>query len=902
MDLKEFNKTLTTIAAAAMAIGTLVPVAFAASTSSTIGGRKAISVNNSVVSNPYTRVANDAGNATSYIGVWYLGQAVKTAGGDYAWDPATKTFSMNIPGIDGAALAAKIPNGVGTGNTTLVVNGVTVKKVNSFAAQDPAGSKSDITTYMPLFYMGEIFGELGGSSWDGNTFSFTKFQDKASSLTVTGSATGDVALGQNDNFTVAGTDASGNSVQIPSGQVTWSANGGTIDQNGNFTASTPGTYTITASYNGTSATATVDYGLFVKNATAINGGQLLVKFSQSVDKATAQTTSNYALTDASGVVKLASGGAALQADGQSVVLTLATPVQNSASDDITVTINKVGALNNAASTIPVFSSTVHVADTTAPTVASVVADPTSSSSVSGITVNFSEPVQSGIVKIDGMVVAIPATETSIHLTGLTLDPAKAHTIQIVNLKDMSGNVGQINQSFSVSTDKSAPVVTSVVANGDHALLVTFSKVVSTASVVSAITVEDETGTPTKLNLGTIAKYANDTTGNATSGTQFVVPITSTLYSSSVNSRTLTVVFADKKVTDEAGNTLAGTTRTVTLNKDTTAPTITGLSYVTDKITGNVTDVVATFSESVATANKADVTVTDSNGVLEPSAFLDAATVFTTDNTKIDFQLATPAALSGVYTFNFAKGTAADEAQVANDSAAYMGTVDFGAPKVSTSTFSLASVTSANTPNTPEVITVNFGTAVKGGNVAGSATNPADYTLDGQALPAGTTITLNAADQPAGSTAQTIATITLPANSIAISDSAAVFTVNNVQDTNGDTINAYTGTVGVIDNTAPVLNGATFNADGTLSLAFSENVTTPDAADYSISVNNGDALATTAYTATAGSGADAGKVVIKFTGVTINNGDTVAIKSESGSKTVDADGVQIASGTTVSVIK
>ena len=128
MNLK---RTLTGIVAASMVLGTMVPAAFAATTASTIGGQKAISVGGNVVSKPYTRVAKNGGTSTSFMGIWYLGQAVKAAGGSYTWDPSTKTFNITMPGVDASQIS--LPGGVGSGNTTIQVNGTTVKMVDSYA-------------------------------------------------------------------------------------------------------------------------------------------------------------------------------------------------------------------------------------------------------------------------------------------------------------------------------------------------------------------------------------------------------------------------------------------------------------------------------------------------------------------------------------------------------------------------------------------------------------------------------------------------------------------------------------------------------------------------------------------------------------------------------------------------
>lgn len=232
------KRTLTGIVAASMVLGTMVPAALAATTASTVGGRKAISVNGAVVSNPFTRVANDAGTPTSYMGVWYLGQAVTAAGGSYTWNPSTKTFNIVAPGVTASSLT--IPGGVGTGNTTIQVNGTTVKMVNSYAWQDPAGGKSDITTFMPVFYLQEIFGQLGGSSWNGSTFNFKTFVATPTPPTATTPALSNMTVA---NATSGTGSSSSPAVSLTGSKMTFSTT--LTDSMGNPVANTQVTFNFT---------------------------------------------------------------------------------------------------------------------------------------------------------------------------------------------------------------------------------------------------------------------------------------------------------------------------------------------------------------------------------------------------------------------------------------------------------------------------------------------------------------------------------------------------------------------------------------------------------------------------------------------------------------------------------
>lgn len=159
--------------AAMMVVATIAPVSLASTRSTQVGGQKSITVEGVVVSRPVTLVSRDSGTETSYIGIWYLGQAIEAAGGAFHWDASNRTFNITAPGIDSKKI--NIRGGLGSGNTIISINDVPVKKVNSFVAQDPASKQLDITTFVPLFYIWEILNCLGGSTWNGHVFTFNQF-------------------------------------------------------------------------------------------------------------------------------------------------------------------------------------------------------------------------------------------------------------------------------------------------------------------------------------------------------------------------------------------------------------------------------------------------------------------------------------------------------------------------------------------------------------------------------------------------------------------------------------------------------------------------------------------------------------------------------------------------------
>ncbi|WP_029422341.1 beta strand repeat-containing protein [Alicyclobacillus macrosporangiidus] len=163
------KRALTGIAAASLVLGAMTPAAFAGTTtnnSATVAGTKPVVVNGNTISNPYVLTALDSGNVTAYFGIYYFNQALKAAGYQAFWDGNTHTWNIVAPNIDPSKVS--VAGGLGTGNTTISINGVPVKKINTFSHKDPAGGSQE-TTYFPVYYVNNVFKAIGFSaSWDGS--------------------------------------------------------------------------------------------------------------------------------------------------------------------------------------------------------------------------------------------------------------------------------------------------------------------------------------------------------------------------------------------------------------------------------------------------------------------------------------------------------------------------------------------------------------------------------------------------------------------------------------------------------------------------------------------------------------------------------------------------------------
>ncbi|MED4885139.1 S-layer homology domain-containing protein [Bacillus smithii] len=611
--------------------------------------------------------------------------------------------------------------------------------------------------------------------------------------------------------------------------------------------SKPGTYKVEGTVEGTDLKAFVN--VVVKSTTpkvasvkAINATQVQVTFNKEVDKADAENTKKYSIGNTN------PNSANLGADKKTVTLTFA----NASDVEVTNKVLVVEPVKTAADANVSTEKYVQVftyEDKEAPQITSVESK-TKGNVATSLTVKASEPIQSSLAKVDGSYVNIDfnGTDTA-TITGLSLETGKTHTIELINLTDKGGNVTvSTSASFNVTVDTVAPTAT-LSQKSDKEILVTFSKPMDVNSVLGALAssnnpVKDETLANVVTGTPTVVPDTNDT--------QFIIPVTDILYANK-SSRTLTVVLPNT-IQDKLGNNITAGTQTVTLTKDTVKPVATGYNVVKNS-NGEVTAIEVSFSEGLKAGTPEVPSIVNENGVDVSSTLLGGlkARSVSDGDKKVVYAANTPAKVSGKYAFSFPAGLVTDQSEAGNKSDAFNYTIDFGA---GATTFDLSSVDAEN-----NVITVDFGRAVKGGAVANSATDLANYTLGGKPLPEGTKIVLNET--------QDKATITLPSESIEKTDPNAVFTVANVKSLNNELLNSYKGTVSVVDNVKPVLNSASLTSDNKLLIGFSETLDVdPVVGDLVIKVNGKTVTANSTglgknLIVTKGTGSDAGKYLVNL---------------------------------------
>lgn len=531
-----------------------------------------------------------------------------------------------------------------------------------------------------------------------------------------------------------------------------------------------------------------------------------------------------------------------------------------------------------------------------------------------VKITFNERVAAGTpaVVINGQSVTPSAvvdntvTVTKANLAAATLTSGKSYSVVVSGYSDLATNALSLYNStfdYTVIADTTAPTVTSLVANDEKTLTLTFSE------EINGVTKDGSTDNAAVLGLNVTkgaAATAMVTTATTKDGKVFTLNLPTTankLYDGTATpvetSASLAVIVNGYK--DLALNVGQKYTQNITVTKDTTAPTLVKSAY-----DAGTSSFILTFSKGLAadavkTALAADITIVDSNGVAQASPTAAMITnIVAGDKTVTISNAAGPAGLglaNGTYTFTVAKNAVYDNTlNSGNGNAQFSTTMTVGAAADTTAPTISAPVTSSSKDH----MTVTFSEVVKGGAVAGSATDPSNYKLNGAALPAGTLITLD--------TTKKIATIVMPTGSVNTTQTY-VLTTSNVQDLAGNTIKTVDNTVALTDSVAPVLQSATYDsASGAIVLTFSEDIdgkkdgggqTTPVAGDLVVKVNG---TTDAAAKLTIGAGAAENQIKITSSDMSFATGTITVSTAHTGITGADAAANTLTPDTTVTLTR
>jgi SbsC C-terminal domain/Bacterial Ig-like domain len=556
----------------------------------------------------------------------------------------------------------------------------------------------------------------------------------------------------------------------------------------------------------------------VESVSAINARELVIKFNKAVDKTDAEDLANYALAGESFVGTTP----VVSEDGKTVTLRSADELKVT---NAKLTISPIKTKANATVSTEEYNTLLTYADTTAPSVGSVEAKGTTA------VIKFAEPVQSeGTVSLDGVALASPANYTlsadgkTLTVSGLTAE--KSYRVDVVGAKDFANNTSNpIGLNFTVAkpvVDSSKPTVSTSVSG--TVITFDFSEELVKQDLDDADTTVAEYA---KVTVGGSTYYLTDAEiKDANDKTKFTLNAATALGTANFINASVKV----ENFKDAANNTGDAFTFSTTLAKDTTKPSFASSSakllVADDKAVGTDVDAVyLTFNEPVKVAS-GTLTKKVQNGIAYTTA--NTTTVSDTSGTGVDVdgngkiegselntvKLSVDLDANSTYTFELAAGLVTD---IAGNP--ITDTLTFN---VSTGTFTPApgtvtdSVVFAGTPVVVSGTENNVFTLEYAVDVTSSATNAANYTLGGQALPSGTQLQFVDGTKKVR--------FTLPVGSISANGSY-VFEAKNIVDTAGNTIKSgkQSTLVTLKESIAPTATKVTVVDSKTFTVDFTEAI-------------------------------------------------------------------------------
>lgn len=603
--------------------------------------------------------------------------------------------------------------------------------------------------------------------------------------------------------------------------------------------------------------------LSIKTIEALSASQIKINFTKAVDKNTI-ADADFTVTSLDNSAVTFKGE--LAEDGKSYTLEAVTG-KFDGRYDVKVAADSIKSADGK--NIQAYSTTISVSDKTAAAIATVTPD------VSGTkaTIKFTEQLSKlGTVSVNGVATSVTLADDkkSAEITGL--ESGKEYKIDVVGAVDLAGNVSN-PLTASVSTGKDEVAPSGTVAVKDTTLTLTFSEELKAA--------------PTVTVGGEKIKAVKD----ATDPKVYTVDATTVLSKDNSAFKNDVPVLVSG-ITDLAGNTAKNIETKVNLTKDATAPTAEVVSFKKVAATGKL---VVKFSEAISAVDASKLSLqvktaegvlvtlapadykiaatkgydANQNGTVETGAEKDRYAEITLTDVKGKFSKDSQL-VDGAYTFTFAEAAFTDKGAVKNKEAKF--TVEPKADSEATGAKVTYTATASTTDN-------NQFTVVYTEDMTASALDAKNYTIAGQALPAGTDLTfLN--------NKKTVL-VTLPAGSIDV-DGARVVIAKDVTSTKGNTISKdqTTQTVDFKETVAPKLDKVTVNSDTQATATFSEKLADNASIKGVKAFANGVELAGATFALTDGA------VVITSSTNKIPAGATVTLKFED-TNLADANGNKVA---------
>ncbi|KIL36673.1 hypothetical protein SD71_06625 [Cohnella kolymensis] len=599
---------------------------------------------------------------------------------------------------------------------------------------------------------------------------------------------------------------------------------------------------ITVTHEGKTYKVKVTYvfqALKVESVNAVNLKEVEVKFNKAVDIDTATFT----VTPVGGSV--IADTPVLSADEKTVSLALASNLaQNSY-----VTVDFSGVKAADGTPFAPFSVTVKVNDTVAPSVAEI-KSLTKDAETNAFEVTFSEFAYLDTVKVGDVIVAPFSLDNKTYTFTLPssatkFEAGKTYEAVINGLRDLAGNYATqpLKASFTVVRDQIKPVYTLVPVNPTQFDIV-FNEEMQNTVPVDAVVVKNAVTDATLFQSGLPVRQSDKKSFRVTLMGAPIAP----------DKTSVELKVSVKGFNDVAGNTVEAKTSNVTLLKESVKPEMTTVRLMPS--TNNRLEV--TFSEPVSGIATTDFALTDSDNTVIAITSVEnsAGTAVSATDASNRVYLDT-AALTYNGTFKLAnivdsvtdtsgnKNIAKVISFTYNDVVAPQVTAAIVADKNVDGTLDLTSATQAVAVKFNQTDVVN-GISVATGNFKdGAANNPANYTLNGAALPSGTVVKfIDSFDADMDGTVSggettdrgydlvqiDFSAVAADAKATALKEGGKiVVTASNIKTVAGSTIPFASAELNVVDVTAPTIAGAYLTGDASdaslkLTVQFSEEVT------------------------------------------------------------------------------
>lgn len=657
----------------------------------------------------------------------------------------------------------------------------------------------------------------------------------------------------------------------------------------------------------------------VVSVTAPNSKQLVVKFNRAVDAETIAEDGKLIkdvvqVTALSGapIVTAAGSEVTVSADGTEAWITF--PGLEYMKGNYTVVVSeKVKTTSGEA--IPAFTSIVPVADTVAPTVATI--NSVAKTTTNKVYVKFSEPVKpAGIIAyVNGAAATVQRdTYDTFVLTTGNLNSGTTYDVSLTNVSDFAGNVANpnpIKTSVTVVSDVAAPVIKSVTPVGDRYVEVKFDKKINKDSLVGNVRLLDANG-ESKGVFSVITSSDSDT-----------IKLKSPL-SALPTSGTFTgsIVFG-QSVRDTLGNTLsAAATQAITFTKDTSAPGVTSATYSSKGLVLKFTEEV--LLDKAATNNKQIVVINNKTG--QQAALVNVKDgALSTDKKTLTYGVS----LSGSdYTLRLPQGLVTDDTFTMNAFAATTINLTIESTTVGDATRpEVVSITAHDKDVAGSVIAdvyydvkiTDLASDSSGLNVS-TLTDVNSYTLDNKALPLGSYPVIQSigAGNDAAAPKEAVVRVYIPGSTIA-KTTDYTFAVVGIADKGGNGAVVKEIKSVLTDRVKPTLTSAAVSSgDKTvLVVGFSEDLNNSTvtlakvANDFEFTINGVSSLTPNSNVVVdnirAGAGTDAGKFYVTFkkldktTGLqdlNANDVNSIEVKVLTSATVTDTSGNAIVTGTVV----